>query len=323
MAAFQLKRLEKKAAPSAQVLFEVRESTNDLEEKEAAAPEQVQLEVPAPIKDLEEKEAAAPEQVQLEVPEPIKDCEEKEAAAPEQVRAEDTKPQEAPLPIIPEILPLNRKQRKEAAKLKRLEEEAAPAEQVQLEVPEPTNDLEEQDAAAPEQVQLEVPEPTNDLEEKEVAASKLVILEVPEPIKNLEEKEAAAPEQTSQHDMRGLACSTAGGTHHAFPSFGSGYCLLNVLTVAAKYRMGSSSPKRKVLIVDLDVHKLCEFSLPEDVIVPQAGALRRPLLPPRTTCAFLLLFSPRPSFPLGSRLLQVLLLERDQIRQGQRATLLS
>ena len=25
----------------------------------------------------------------------------------------------------------------------------------------------------------------------------------------------------------GLACSTAGGTHHAFPSHGSGFCMLN------------------------------------------------------------------------------------------------
>ncbi|XP_010794350.1 histone deacetylase 11 [Notothenia coriiceps] len=55
--------------------------------------------------------------------------------------------------------------------------------------------------------------------------------------------------------QRGLACSTAGGTHHAFPSYGSGYCLLNDLAVAAKYLMGVSSPKRKILIVDLDVHQ--------------------------------------------------------------------
>uniref|UniRef100_A0A3B5K8H8 Histone deacetylase 12 n=1 Tax=Takifugu rubripes TaxID=31033 RepID=A0A3B5K8H8_TAKRU len=53
--------------------------------------------------------------------------------------------------------------------------------------------------------------------------------------------------------QRGLACSTAGGTHHAFPGFGSGFCLLNDLAVAAKYV--SASLKRKVLIVDLDVHQ--------------------------------------------------------------------
>ncbi|XP_034556505.1 uncharacterized protein SYNPCC7002_A1628 [Notolabrus celidotus] len=55
--------------------------------------------------------------------------------------------------------------------------------------------------------------------------------------------------------QRGLACSTAGGTHHAFPSFGSGFCLINDLAVAAQHLMGNSLPKRKVLIVDLDVHQ--------------------------------------------------------------------
>ncbi|XP_058490510.1 uncharacterized protein SYNPCC7002_A1628 [Solea solea] len=55
--------------------------------------------------------------------------------------------------------------------------------------------------------------------------------------------------------QRGLTCSTAGGTHHAFPSYGSGFCLLNDLAVAAKSVINNSSPKRKVLIVDLDVHQ--------------------------------------------------------------------
>ncbi|XP_036393722.1 uncharacterized protein SYNPCC7002_A1628 [Megalops cyprinoides] len=55
--------------------------------------------------------------------------------------------------------------------------------------------------------------------------------------------------------QRGLACSTAGGTHHAFPSFGSGFCLLNDLAVAAKHWMDVSPTRRKVLIVDLDVHQ--------------------------------------------------------------------
>ncbi|XP_072248249.1 uncharacterized protein SYNPCC7002_A1628 isoform X2 [Leuresthes tenuis] len=55
--------------------------------------------------------------------------------------------------------------------------------------------------------------------------------------------------------QKGLACSTAGGTHHAFPSYGSGFCLLNDLAVAAKCLIHNSSTKRKVLIVDLDVHQ--------------------------------------------------------------------
>ncbi|KAJ8404714.1 hypothetical protein AAFF_G00335770 [Aldrovandia affinis] len=54
---------------------------------------------------------------------------------------------------------------------------------------------------------------------------------------------------------RGLACSTAGGTHHAFPGYGAGFCLLNDLAVAAKHWTGTSTPRRKVLIVDLDVHQ--------------------------------------------------------------------
>lgn len=61
--------------------------------------------------------------------------------------------------------------------------------------------------------------------------------------------------------QRGLACSTAGGTHHAFPSYGSGFCLLNDLAVAAKYMMDNSPTKRKVLIVDLDVHQVEYTSL--------------------------------------------------------------
>lgn len=54
--------------------------------------------------------------------------------------------------------------------------------------------------------------------------------------------------------QRGLACSTAGGTHHAFPGYGSGFCLLNDLAVAAKHV--TSSRGRKVLVVDLDVHQV-------------------------------------------------------------------
>ncbi|XP_036411793.1 uncharacterized protein SYNPCC7002_A1628 [Colossoma macropomum] len=55
--------------------------------------------------------------------------------------------------------------------------------------------------------------------------------------------------------QRGLACSTAGGTHHAFPSYGSGFCLLNDLAVAAKHLLTESRTKRRILIVDLDVHQ--------------------------------------------------------------------
>lgn len=52
----------------------------------------------------------------------------------------------------------------------------------------------------------------------------------------------------------GLACSTAGGTHHAFRDAGSGFCIFNDLAVAARslHRRGLA---RRVLIADLDVHQ--------------------------------------------------------------------
>ncbi|GLG94743.1 Histone deacetylase Rpd3 [Gryllus bimaculatus] len=53
---------------------------------------------------------------------------------------------------------------------------------------------------------------------------------------------------------RGLACSTAGGTHHAFPERGTGYCLLNDLAIAAQFLI-TTGKARRVLIVDLDVHQ--------------------------------------------------------------------
>jgi acetoin utilization deacetylase AcuC-like enzyme len=52
----------------------------------------------------------------------------------------------------------------------------------------------------------------------------------------------------------GLACSTAGGTHHAHSDFGSGYCIFNDLAVAAR-TMVLEGLARRVLIVDLDVHQ--------------------------------------------------------------------
>jgi len=53
---------------------------------------------------------------------------------------------------------------------------------------------------------------------------------------------------------RGLAASTGGGTHHAGPDYGSGYCLLNDLAITSSVLL-SLGLVRKVLIVDLDVHQ--------------------------------------------------------------------
>jgi acetoin utilization deacetylase AcuC-like enzyme len=52
----------------------------------------------------------------------------------------------------------------------------------------------------------------------------------------------------------GLACNTAGGTHHAFPNYGSGFCIFNDLAIASRVLQQSGLVK-KILIVDLDVHQ--------------------------------------------------------------------
>ena len=52
----------------------------------------------------------------------------------------------------------------------------------------------------------------------------------------------------------GLACNTAGGTHHAFPSYGSGFCIFNDLAIASQV-LRKEGLVKKILIVDLDVHQ--------------------------------------------------------------------
>ncbi|NJK35084.1 MAG: histone deacetylase [Oscillatoriales cyanobacterium SM2_2_1] len=52
----------------------------------------------------------------------------------------------------------------------------------------------------------------------------------------------------------GLACNTAGGTHHAFPAYGSGFCIFNDLAIAAQVLLREGLVQ-KILIVDLDVHQ--------------------------------------------------------------------
>jgi acetoin utilization deacetylase AcuC-like enzyme len=52
----------------------------------------------------------------------------------------------------------------------------------------------------------------------------------------------------------GLACNTAGGTHHAYPDFGSGFCIFNDMAVAARYAQAAGLAER-ILIIDLDVHQ--------------------------------------------------------------------
>jgi acetoin utilization deacetylase AcuC-like enzyme len=52
----------------------------------------------------------------------------------------------------------------------------------------------------------------------------------------------------------GLACNIAGGTHHAFPSYGSGFCIFNDLAIASQV-LRKEGLVKKILIVDLDVHQ--------------------------------------------------------------------
>ncbi len=54
--------------------------------------------------------------------------------------------------------------------------------------------------------------------------------------------------------QHGLACNTAGGTHHAFPTYGSGFCIFNDLAIAARTLINQKLVQ-KILIVDLDVHQ--------------------------------------------------------------------
>ena len=52
----------------------------------------------------------------------------------------------------------------------------------------------------------------------------------------------------------GLACNTAGGSHHATSDQGAGFCVFNDVAVAAKY-LTTRGLANKILIIDLDVHQ--------------------------------------------------------------------
>jgi acetoin utilization deacetylase AcuC-like enzyme len=52
----------------------------------------------------------------------------------------------------------------------------------------------------------------------------------------------------------GLAFNLAGGTHHAFPDRGSGYCVLNDVAVAIA-ALRANNPQLHVLVVDTDAHQ--------------------------------------------------------------------
>jgi len=52
----------------------------------------------------------------------------------------------------------------------------------------------------------------------------------------------------------GVACNTAGGSHHATSDQGAGFCVFNDVAVAAKYLTARGLANR-ILIIDLDVHQ--------------------------------------------------------------------
>jgi acetoin utilization deacetylase AcuC-like enzyme len=54
--------------------------------------------------------------------------------------------------------------------------------------------------------------------------------------------------------QHGYAANAAGGSHHAMPDSGAGYCVFNDLAAAALRLLGEGDARR-ILIVDLDVHQ--------------------------------------------------------------------
>jgi len=52
----------------------------------------------------------------------------------------------------------------------------------------------------------------------------------------------------------GLACNLAGGTHHAFPDRGLGYCVLNDVAVAIR-ELQASRPSLRSFVIDTDAHQ--------------------------------------------------------------------
>ncbi len=56
-------------------------------------------------------------------------------------------------------------------------------------------------------------------------------------------------------NSNGIAANMAGGTHHAYYSYGSGYCIFNDLAICAKIAIRNHKHINNVLIIDLDVHQ--------------------------------------------------------------------
>jgi acetoin utilization deacetylase AcuC-like enzyme len=85
----------------------------------------------------------------------------------------------------------------------------------------------------------------------------------------------------------GVASNLAGGTHHAFPDHGEGFCVLNDVAVAVRV-LRRERLVRRVGVVDLDVHQgngtASIFAEDEDVFTfSMHGAKNYPLFKQRST----------------------------------------
>lgn len=59
----------------------------------------------------------------------------------------------------------------------------------------------------------------------------------------------------ARHALRdGIASNLAGGTHHAYPGHGEGYCVLNDIAIATRV-LQREALVRRVAIIDCDVHQ--------------------------------------------------------------------
>ena len=54
--------------------------------------------------------------------------------------------------------------------------------------------------------------------------------------------------------QRGIACNSAGGSHHAGIGYGAGYCVFNDVAVAARV-LRAMGLAMKTLVIDLDVQR--------------------------------------------------------------------
>ena len=52
----------------------------------------------------------------------------------------------------------------------------------------------------------------------------------------------------------GVACNLAGGTHHAFPDHGQGYCVLNDVAIAIR-DLHVAQPDLRIFVLDTDAHQ--------------------------------------------------------------------